>query len=723
MGRRLVVLVFIFYFAIITGFSQTQYDSRNGGSMPAHGKFRILNIFINIIYDQTPDRDPYAGQDTPQWRPGNPDVLNDSPPTYLLKFLDTALTSQKPQGLMTTIFYESSLGHLIMLGDFVVVNIRQSEITPAKPGSNFGTAEVIRAALTKINSSGGLKTIYGHDHLSDYDFFEKGYLGVPKKMIPNGKIDFMMFFTRNTGRKEGGAPVYNYGQHNPGEGNSWESAACSKCTLLIDGQAVTNEITTAQNVGIGDLSQVYKNIAFHEFSHNLFGGNDFHTSGGNHFGTSNPAVFTGLQGGYGLMGGANASLVSCNGYERWRMGWIDTLNNPNRYEIAVNGANGAISKDDGPKTFILRDFVTSGDAIRIQLPYVDAGAEHQYLWLENHQVGRNHAVDFLQFSSEDNCRPSGSPGIYAYIQVGRDHLSSEKVSTVFTPDETDNLRMLTAKGNWDMRLDTYYDTTNCIAWRQIRPAESYKRENAFCGYNDMQSHCWDTTGHAAKIDGHVWCTYPWIIRRMGIKEAPLPFLGDNLTAFSGRSHMDMGSNPAAVNVVTHYTSQYGMQFKTYNKTNNKTIYLSGLSIKMQDLGDLSMRIEIRWDDYTIRNNVRWTGTIALKEKLIIGKKVTALLDQNETPVQLDRDSVSGYFGPITVFSCDSGSTMEMQKASRLVLDQKSSFIVRKGARIIFDKGCNIIIRNGSVFRIEAGAIVEDLGAKIKVKSEAQFIKP
>lgn len=89
---------------------------------------------------------------------------------------------------------QSSLGHLIMLGDFVVVNIRQSEITPAKPGSNFGTAEVIRAALTKINSSGGLKTIYGHDHLDRSDILitrrtVPGYVAITLPAVNMGKVE------------------------------------------------------------------------------------------------------------------------------------------------------------------------------------------------------------------------------------------------------------------------------------------------------------------------------------------------------------------------------------------------------------------------------------------------------------------------------------------------------------------------------------------------------
>lgn len=708
---RMFLLVLLMFTAVLSNAQQT-YDSRKGGSVPAHGTYRILNFYINIVYDQTPERDPYYEKDTPNWQPGNPDLLNDHPPVYLLNLLDTGYAGKRPHGLMSRLFYEASLGHLILLGDFVVVNIRQSEITPVKKGADFGFQDVILAAYNKIDQLGGLKTVYGHDDLADYDLFEKGAYGLDKKAGPNGKIDMIMFCIRNSVRQEGpGKTLYNYGQNNPGEGNSYENNACGKCSLPLGGGYVKNEITTVQNVGVDDNSLWLKNIAFHEFAHCLFGGNGFHTSGGNHFGTADAAVFTGLQGGYGLMGGANSSLVCVNGYERWRMGWIDTTGNPQRYDIAVNNANGDLTKADGPGTFVLRDFITTGDALRIRLPYVDPGAEAQYLWLENHQVGKNGMLDFLHYSNIDPCRPAGAPGIYAYIQVGKDRLTGPKTQDVYPSNQADNLRMLTSKGNWDMNLDNLYDTTFCISWNAVHPAESYKKENAFCGYNDLQSHCFDTTGNAARINGRTVCTYPWIIRRHGIPETALPFMGDDQTAFSGHSIIDLSSNPAAVNVVTHYTQQYNMQFSTAKKTNNKTLYLSGLSIEMTPRANGEVMVDIRWDQYHIRHSTRWTGTIVMKEQLTLDRGATLWLDQNESPDQLERDTLSGFFSPVTTFTCERGSVFEAAKKSRIILDRNSRWIIRSGAKVVL--GGKLILEAGTQVVVEEGAVFENKGKIIE----------
>lgn len=70
-----------------------------------------------------------------------------------------------------------------------------------------------------------------------------------------------------------------------------------------------------QNVGTVNFAVNPASTVYHEFSHNLFGGNPFHASGGNHRGSGEYMPFFGIQGGYGLMGAYRSGLVSCNGYE------------------------------------------------------------------------------------------------------------------------------------------------------------------------------------------------------------------------------------------------------------------------------------------------------------------------------------------------------------------------------------------------------------------------
>jgi len=684
---------------------------------------RMLNIMINIIYDQTPERDPLINKTEHPWQPGKPNSINSNVPAFLDKYMDPDLINRNPQGMITRYYYESSLGNFICLGDFIMVDIAQSRLTPDSPGSSFSANDLIIAAVILINEKGGVKTIFGHDSLSDFDFMEHGRAGLPKSTKPNGKLDFIQFIFRNSCSvvDQDGKQLYYYGQNNPGEGVFKPSGLGKSNLVRFNNKYYEDEMLSYQNLGMAELLYLTKTIVIHEFAHSLLGGNDFHTSGGNHYGTYSACPFIGLQGGWGLMGGYAASLVSCNAYERWRLGWTSAEYNPQSFPISVGGLNSDITRDMGDKTFILRDFVSTGDALRIKLPYIDEGASNQYIWLENHQIGKNGKFDFLSFSNIAECRDAGLPGIYAYLQIGRDKLQGKKYDDVFPSDETDNLKVLSAKGNWDRELVSMSDTVNCVAWRSAHYSESYYKPNPFLGYVDEQSHFFETEQN--HINEKTFSELPYIIYRKGIRYDNLPYIGDNYDAFTNGSELNMGTNPAAVNAVTFYLTQPGKKYKSYNKTNTRHIYLSGLGITMTDLKNGTFKVQVTWNNYDVKNNTRWTGNIILKEKLILAKNKSILLDQNYTPDQLDRDSLSGYFSPLTQLTAeasseivlepgativlDNGSSLILEASSKLVLNKKSKIILKKNARVIIKHGADVINNGGRFVNKEKGKIINE----------------
>jgi len=477
-----------------------------------------------------------------------------------------------------------------------------------------------------------------------------------------------------------------------------------------------------QNIGVSDFTTPTRTIIIHEFAHTFLGGNEFHTSGGNHYGTYTACPFIGLQGGWGLIGGYASSLISCNAYERWRLGWFSKKYNPQQYDIAANGKNSDISKETGEQQFILRDFITTGDAVRIKFPYTDPGASNQYLWLENHQVGKNNKFDFLVYSNSSECRDAGSAGIYSYIQVGRDVIESDNFKDIYPGDETDNLKVVNAKGNWDVELVTAIDTLNCVAWRSVQHSESYYKPNPLSGYVDEQSHFFDPSGTLKKISDKGILEYPGILYRDGIRYENLPYLGDNSDAFTGISVMDIGSNPAPINAVTYYVTQGGKNFKAYKKTNTRHCYLSGLNITMKDLNDGTFNVAIRWDDYAVKNNVRWTGNIILSEQLNLQKGKTILLDQNYTPNQLERDSSSGFFAPLTTLTAKNNSILELGAKAKIVIDNGSSLILEANSRLILQKKSQIILKKNARVVIKQGAVIDYRGGKIRNKSNGKIIK-
>lgn len=694
--------------------AQTIYSSRNGYIISPHMKMRMLNLFVNIIYDQTPERDPMKNDNQYQWKPGKPNSINSNVPAFLKGFMDPDYTGQPLKSIISGYFFESSLGNFICLGDFVMVNVLQSRITPDKPGRSFSQAEIVKQAIIIINENGGLQTVFGHNHISDFDFFDRGSAGLPKKVEPNGKIDFIQAIFRNTGKFiENGVMVANYGHHNPGEGTVTQGNICSDCKIKIGNSYYENDMYSYQNLGWDNFIYPGKNIAIHEFAHLFLGGNEFHTSGGNHYGTYSACTFMGLQGGWGIIGGYNSSLISCNGYERLRLGWFDSIQNPNLFKVAASGQNADIKREDGAKSFILRDFISTGDAIRIKLPCVDSGASNQYIWLENHQVGKNNRLDYLNYSNSSECRDKGSAGIYSYIQVGRDVLESENFSEVFSSDETDNLKVISAKGNWDRKLESLTDTLNCVAWKKVVRSESYHLPNPLSGYNDQQSHFFDLYPEKKLIINGAWVDFSYIIYKNGQSISNLPNLGDNYDAFTGNTLMNIGTNPSPSNTATCYVTLGNGNFKTYNKVNTRNIYLTGLSIDMKEQSNGNFQVDIRWDDYLIRNNIRWTGSIILKENLEISKGKNLLLDINYTPCQLNRDPTTGLFTPPTRLSAEDGSKIIVNEKSKIVLDNQSTMIIGKGSELILKKGSVILVKNRSRLIIDKACKIINQGGKIQ----------
>ena len=432
-------------------------------------------------------------------------------------------------------------------------------------------------------------------------------------------------------------------------------------------------------------------------------------------------------GGYG--GLFNGGLRSCNGYERWRLGWYPVNNN---YQIECDGQNGEISTQfSGERIYNLRDFVTTGDAIRIKLPYKDTeSSSEQYIWLENHQCGKNNKLDNYSFIDE-NCRNFNQPGIFCYYQVGKDILESTSSNLVFPCDEKDNLRQISAEGNYNVSQIGMYN--DCLSWAgpNGRPRFEYVSENPFMGINDLTEvykgdlsysqlqHLYNYNYMGSKLkNGTIYDNFPWCVDNLD------PFI----PTFDGVI-LDISSNPSTVNTTTFHSVQYrcsGCSSVSFYASNShkdtKKIYLTGLSIKMIDTvpnsSDIkSYVVKVRWDDYDVKQNVYWSGDIVLKEQLNLlpNKKIT--FEQNKTPCQIDKDSVSGYFAPTTFFTCEAGSIANMLNGSSIQLKDKSSLILLTNSTLNMQDMSNLIVESGSTLQIKSGSNLNISGnGKIVIKS-------
>lgn len=688
------ILVILLILSSTVAVSQNIVCSWNGVSMNPHEGFRSLNIFVNIIYDMHPEKiSKFPHSDI--WDTVSKEGINEKVPSYLLDLMDTTYLPGCTHGTITRLYGESSFDELQIVGDFMIVNIKESSILS---NGAFTTANIVKSAVKYVNEHGGLQTIYGHDDISHY--------------CKDGKtVFFTQFFIRNITKEYGGI------NSSTGYGSSF----VGRDSLLIgDTYYHFTNHGSVQCVGSEDISLNPSGIVEHEMSHSLFGGNSFHTSGGNHRGTSEYMPFLGLQGGHGLMGASGSGLVSCNAYERWRMHWRHRSNdNENDWWIVArdtldNIVSSDISRESGAKSFILRDFVTYGDAIRIKLPYKDSDkASNQYIWIENHQVGRNGRQEFLQHANINSCRPQEVAGVYAYYQVGRDVLRG-KNGEVYFSDERDNLRVIPAEGYWDYDIH-YLDSTyhlGCVSWNEYNYVISREKPNPFSGNHDQETMFFPTSDCNVLNQ-----SYERTIMRKnidGVDIDSLVFNGDARDMFVGRHNLNLGTNPSTCNLKTCYNSMTASrtEYKRRVDRNNLTTYLSGLGIEIIELNDGTYRVDIRWDDFEIENDARWTGNISLKEKAVLGENFTLILSQNKTVSQFERDSISGFFAPLTIMTCGENSEM-MQNAQSVVR-------ITDGSRLVVEKGAIYSLCDKSVLQIEKKSSIE-LNGDLYLGDNARFV--
>jgi len=702
--------------------NDTIYKSSDGFLCPPKGVFRSLVIFINIIYDQTPTDTvlKYSAQGDTYWKHDIVSSTNNFLPTYFSKIFETDVDTVY-YGCTSRFYAESSFYTLHLLADYTVINIRQSEITKLHPGENFTHYQLMDAVARFINRNGGLQTVYGHNNGSDYDRISFDRFN----QKPDGKIDMIHFITRNTFYTNFGI---NYGSVRPNQGYAGEGIYPFEKLKIGDFYYGYN-IGTYQCVGTGDMGLSTRSILNHEIAHFFIGGNEFHTSGANHPGdfTFLTNTFIGTQkGGFGLFDGG---LSSCNGYERWRLGW----NSNPEFPISADNQNSDIDTIFvGERTFKLRDFVTTGDVIRIKLPYKDnSESSNQYIWLENHQSGKNNKIDEMNYNFPGTCRDVNKPGIYAYYQVGKDILESTNYDLVFPINEKDNLRMISAEGNWDVNYVGNYD--DCLHWAGSagRARFEYIRPNAFMGKND-QTEVFKTDFSLDSLQ-YGLMQYMGAKIKNGVLYNNLPWVGDDLDAFVPTSEgisLNMSTNPATVNTTTYYSIQ---NVRVQNKVtyipvdsvrNTSSVYLTGLNITMIDPDTLNTGmkeylVKIRWDDYDINQDVYWTGNIVLNERLNLMTDNNVYLWQSKSVNQIPKDSVSGIFAKTTIFTCNNNSHFIMQPSSNMFIAEKSSFVMNSGSNLNINNKATITVEEGSTLFVKANANLSISGeGKIIIKSGA-----
>ncbi|MBN1415121.1 MAG: hypothetical protein JW973_08490 [Bacteroidales bacterium] len=703
--KRIIPVLLLLHTLSIASQDYT-YCTRYGDNINPVDTIRILNIFVNIVFDQCDSCDILRGKSTPLWMPGPANTLNVNPPVYLNDYIDVEFDTANIRGAFTRFFAQASFNRFIVLGDYVIVNIAESKVTPDKPGASFSYQHLMDSSISLINEMGGLQTLYGHDStITQYDgsFTANHFYKFKPANNFNDKIDIIQFWVRNCTAKFGSV-----------DGGGKTGINISK-KINIHGKYYGADVVTYQGrLGNNDLSHPTSQMTdVHELAHNLIrNSNTGHMGGGGPLNIGDLTTLDANSGGWSLLGGAGSSLVSCNGFERWWLNWRGPYNN--RYPIAASNDSSDIQKNDGTRTFYLRDFMTWGDVVRIKLPYLDSGALNQYIWLEYHAIHKNGKVDFPAFW-EIPCKDDGVAGIYAYYQVGKDILESNDINDLRTY-LTDHLVPICADGNWDISLGE--DRASACVADGLVEIQEYFRENPLSGNNDLKNHFFNSV----EEDILNWKQHrkEFVIKRQNGEETnKLANMGDNEDAFTGVINLSLCSNPALFNVVTYHHTRPGNTGKIYKsgRIDNRKIHISGLRVDMVDQQNGTYRVDVRWDFYDVTRDLIWTGDIVLHEKVNLTPGKVLTFDQNYTPSKHIRDSITGLFAGPTYFTCLGNSSFIMQSSSKVILQNLSSFIIESGSLMEINDSAVYTVKSKSTLQIKSGAKLVIKGSgKIEVEN-------
>ncbi|MFN3874308.1 MAG: hypothetical protein ACK4L7_00145 [Flavobacteriales bacterium] len=660
--------------------------SSNGCYLSPHGTIRVLVLFCELEYDKTPSRDP------------QPDGAEHWPKGRLPKWADDLFDPHPAAaclGRITRYYRDMSMGRFTVLGDYIdtILTIRESE------HPTLGNAHGIGAlAVKEANELGALRTRHRLGP-ADFDMWKRGgQPGMPKQRGPDSphSYDHVMVIARNSGL------THNQGSTDPGS----------------PGKLFGFESDSQSRFG-GMWSMPFE-ILQHEFNHLLFGGNNFHAGGGN--ANIFTRYFTCMQGGWSMMGGSNSSLLTCNAWDRRRLGWTlpgSPFAIPARdaHGAAVNGDLDPLEGDTG--VFVLRDFITTGDALRIRLPYLGEKEYPQWLWLENHQTAARNGVpsDRFHYEAEMPCVKAAVPGIYAYVQVDRERMHGRDIQG----GHADYLRAVPASGFHDYALRGDTVQFQCLWPGPTAPLVQRRAlANPLSGASELEITLFDTGKEELK--GVV----PRIIIADGNYEDASHFFGHARQAFVPGKHpgLGLGTNPPLANMLT-FTHTQGRPLHPSDGPDNRTVHLADIAVELLEQradGAIAVRVA--------RNRTRVSGAVRFCADSIVlhpplNRALPALhaqpgaairIDRGRTPTRWDRPEKAGgkrWFSAPTRLTLLEGARIAIDARAKLTLENGSVLHALPGSRIELHRKARLQASGDSRIVLHGDARIDGTGRQLR----------
>ncbi|NEN24815.1 T9SS type A sorting domain-containing protein [Cryomorpha ignava] len=667
-------------------------DSENGWYLPASGTIKILIVFAEAQYSPSSLDPDYTG--SPNWPVNNI-------PTWASKLVDkTVLPS--PQGVLTRYFKEASSGQLNIIGDYLQAPTNNGVFTVSSTNVNVANSELVAEVNSMMNgnflTSGGVITPGTFDNWTNAPFFGEPKI-TPSTDSPSS-YDHVMIIWRNHNLYNGGNGRMSNGSY---------------------GVLVGYPSDTYTQFGSSG-GKIPANIARHEFAHCILGGNEFHSSGGG----AQTNYWIAAAGGYGLLSGAGSSLLTWNGWDRYRLGWKNTANTN---LISARNASGTEVSGDLDATnsahagiYVLRDFVVTGDAVRIKLPFLNPATEYQqYLWLENHRGLVNNSNEFDKFIYQNSsCVDPMEWGLTAALQIDKEIKTG---STAFG-GYSEYVRQISADGMWERSFDPpILDQCLPPSWNNYPRPATKLRENPLSGRSDLDRASIDFGNDGALV--YIDQTTVSADKVNGVFEYKLFGNGNPRQLFTatGTNLIAIGTNPTSAARM----NQAGLNGVQGSK-NVRSIYLNGVRVEILDMlpnGDIKIKVD--FDHVEIENDVTWMAPdIVLNEitsssgySLVVKSGNTLTLDHGTVATRMvGTETFEGddVFTSPTVMRVKANATVNLENGSTLVIDRMSKLSMEPNSQIDIQNGAVLKIKRDAVLDIQNDAVVNVMnGGKIIIE--------
>jgi hypothetical protein len=504
---------------------------------------------------------------------------------------------------------------------------------------------------TKTSSFINDDRFYNPDYDIDYVIISFRYARPDSLQIP----DSIRHIWYAYGKAGAYADIYDYTFHNP---------------VTNENYKIKNGFTVFK--GINSIPSL-KNTFVHEWAHSAF--DSPHVSGANgvvgqHYYASS---------GWNMCNNGIVVFNCSNAWERWWLNWTDI-----KYDLTDVADNGI---------YEIEDFITTGDAIRIKIPYVN----NQYLWLEYHS-GENTFDHKDLFQNLGNGPAPESPvGLVAYIENIGDNRNN---TSIFTSG-ANGIKTIDMQGNYDYSTDiSNYETW--VRWWDNRAynfniieENPYGSNNALAGVRmDYYTNTNDNIPNgnidlSTHTNSSSLRNEKFLLFKLNNEYVDGP-MGANI-AFAENQEFNVHSNPALFN------------YQTFNRTSQKLspIYLHGINIKLISYTGNSAIVQVEFNNYLIDNSVRMCGDIILVENvpLILQSNKTLSIDKSNTAQR--ENLLNGEFINPTIFTCNENSTFTQQANSTVIVKNESTLKLKSGSTYIIENGATLLIKGGCTLETEA----------------------